>query len=126
MQLNCVSYSVDAKINTLDSEGKCSSSFEKSTKRASQFDLQLTSDKQKSNSRAYRLGFRISLTQAYRLCRYKRRQKNIKCQRVVNMRVGRISRCEKRQDQLVVANCTYITKSKLRMCNSDDTSWKLI
>jgi hypothetical protein len=30
---------VDAKINTLKSEGKCSPSTEKSTKRASQFDL---------------------------------------------------------------------------------------
>ena len=30
---------VDAKINTLESEGKCSPSSEKSTKRASQFDL---------------------------------------------------------------------------------------
>ena len=53
--------SVDAKINILESEGKCSSSHEKSTKRASQFDLKLTSEKTKSNSRAYRLGFRISL-----------------------------------------------------------------
>ena len=33
---------VDAKINTLESEGKCSPSSEKSTKCASQFDLQLT------------------------------------------------------------------------------------
>ena len=30
---------VDVKINTLESEGKCSPSSEKSTKRASQFDL---------------------------------------------------------------------------------------
>ena len=33
---------VDAKINTLESEGKCSPSHEKSTKRANQFDLKLT------------------------------------------------------------------------------------
>ena len=39
---------------------------EKSTKRANQFDLKLTREKTKSNSRAYQLGFRISLTQAYR------------------------------------------------------------
>ena len=32
----------DAKINTLKSEGKCSPSHGKSTKRASQFDLKLT------------------------------------------------------------------------------------
>ena len=57
---------VDAKINTLESEGKCSPSSGKSTKRASQFDLKLTKEKTKSKSRAYRLGFRISLTQAYR------------------------------------------------------------
>ena len=56
---------VDTKINTLESEDKCSPSFEKSTKRASQFDLKLTREKIKLNSRAYRLGFRISLTQAY-------------------------------------------------------------
>jgi len=45
------------KINTLESEGKCSPSSGKSTKRASQFDLKLTREKTKSNSRAYRLGF---------------------------------------------------------------------
>ena len=44
---------VDAKINTLESEGKCSPSHEKSTKRASQFDLKLIREKIKSNSRAY-------------------------------------------------------------------------
>ena len=48
---------VDAKINTLESEGKCSPNTKKSTKRASQFDLKLTREKTKSNSRAYRLGF---------------------------------------------------------------------
>ena len=32
-------FSVDARINTLESEGKCSPSSGKSTKRASQFDL---------------------------------------------------------------------------------------
>ena len=53
---------VDAKINTLESEGKCSPSSVKSTKLASQFDLQLTRDKQKLNLRAYQLEFRISLT----------------------------------------------------------------
>ena len=58
--------SVDVKINTLESEGKCSSSHEKSTKRASQFDLQLTRSKTRLNSREYRLGFQISLTPAYR------------------------------------------------------------
>ena len=57
---------VDAKINTLESKGKCSPSHGKSTKRASQFDLKLTREKTKSNSRAYQLGFRISLRWAYR------------------------------------------------------------
>ena len=38
---------VDAKINTLQSEGKCSPSSGKSTKRASQFDLKLTREKNK-------------------------------------------------------------------------------
>ena len=52
---------VDAKINTLESKGKCSPNTEKSTKRASQFDLKLTRKKTESNSRAYRLGFRMSL-----------------------------------------------------------------
>ena len=52
---------VDAKINTLESEGKCSPSHGKSTKRASQFDLKSTREKINSNSRVYRLGFRISL-----------------------------------------------------------------
>ena len=49
--------SVDAKINTLESEGKCLPSSGKSTKRANQFDLQLIRDKQKLNSRAYQLEF---------------------------------------------------------------------
>ena len=39
--------------STLKSEGKCSPNTEKSTKRASQFDLKLTRKKIKSNSRAY-------------------------------------------------------------------------
>ena len=52
---------VDVKINTLESDGKCSPSHGKSTKRASQFDLKLTREKTKSNSRAYWLEFRISL-----------------------------------------------------------------
>ena len=39
--------SVDGKINTLKSEGKCSRSFGKLTKRASQFDLKLTREKTK-------------------------------------------------------------------------------
>ena len=43
---------VDAQINTLESEGKCSPSHGKSTKRASQFDLKLTREKTKSNWRA--------------------------------------------------------------------------
>ena len=38
---------VDAKINTLESEGKCSPSHGKSTKRASQFDMKLTREKTK-------------------------------------------------------------------------------
>src|SRR6185295_19647523 len=46
---------VDAKINTLESEGKCSPSHGKSTKHASQFVLKLTREKTKSNSRVYRL-----------------------------------------------------------------------
>ena len=36
---------VDAKINTLESEGKCSPSSGKSTKHASQFDMKLTREK---------------------------------------------------------------------------------
>ena len=60
-----LSPTIDVKINTLESEGKCSPSHGKSTKRASQFDLKLTRDKTKSNLRAYRLGFRISLRWAY-------------------------------------------------------------
>ena len=48
---------VDAKINTLESEGKFSPSSENSTKHASQFDLQLTRNKQKLNLRVYRLDF---------------------------------------------------------------------
>ena len=38
---------VDVKINTLEFEGKCSPSSGKSTKRASQFDLKLTKEKNK-------------------------------------------------------------------------------
>ena len=83
---------VDAKINTLESEGKCSLSHRKSTKRASQFDLKLTREKTKSNSRAYRLDSEYLLDgRIGKLCRYYRRQKGIKCKRVVNERIGRIS-----------------------------------
>ena len=55
-----------------------------------------------------------------KLCRYNRRQKDIKCERVINERVGRISRCTKRQNRLWVDDRVCITKSKLRMCNLDD------
>ena len=75
---------VDAKINTLESEGKCSPSHEKSTKRASQFDLKLNRKKQSQ------IRERISWDSEYlsdgrigKLCRYYRRQKDIKCKRVV-------------------------------------------
>ena len=34
----------------------------------------------------------------------------------------RIGRCGKRQNQLVGADRSYITKSKLRMCNLDDVA----
>ena len=42
VELSAESAAVDEKINTLESKDKCSPSFRKSTKRASQFDLQLT------------------------------------------------------------------------------------
>ena len=45
--INRALQSIDAKINTLESEGKCSPSSGKSTKRASQFDLKLKRDKNK-------------------------------------------------------------------------------
>ena len=51
------------------------------------------------------------------LCRYSKRQKDIKYERVINERVGRISRCTKWQNRLKIADCAYITKSKLRMCS---------
>ena len=43
----CLNASVDAKINILESEGKCSPCHGKSTKRASQFDVKLTREKNK-------------------------------------------------------------------------------
>ena len=52
-----------------------------------------------------------------RLCRYGRRQKNIKCEYEINKHVSRISRCEKWQNQLKGADCPCITRSKLPMCN---------
>ena len=45
-----------------------------------------------------------------------------KCGCVINERVGRISRCTKRQNRLWIADCVCMTRSKLRMCNSDDVS----
>ena len=111
------------KINTLESEGKCLPSSGKSTKRASQFDLQLTIDKQKLNSRAYRLGFRISVTPAYRQALpIEKTTKEIKCRCRTNKRTGGFSRCEKRQNQLVGADYTCVIRSKLRMCNLDDVA----
>ena len=115
--------SVDAKINTLKSEGKCSPSSGKSTKRASQFDLKLTREKTKSNSRAYHWDSEY-LSHRYigKLCRYNRRQKGIKCKCITNECVGGISRCTKRQNWLEVADYAYITKSKVRMCNLDNVN----
>ena len=97
----------------------------KSTKHASQFDLKLTREKTKSNSRTYRLGFRISLRWVYRqTLRYYRRQKDIKCNHVINKRIGRISRYTKWQNRLWIADRICMTRSKLRMCNSDDVKLK--
>ena len=45
-----------------------------------------------------------------------------KCKRVINECVGRISRCTRRQNRLWVADYACVTKSKLRMCNSDDVN----
>ena len=45
-----------------------------------------------------------------------------KCKRVINKCVGRISRCTRRQNRLWVADYACVTKSKLRMCNSDDVN----
>ena len=74
----------------------------KSTKRASQFDLKLTREKTKSNSRAYRWDSEyLSDGRISKLCRYYRRQKDIKCKRVVKERIGRISRYTKRQNRLL-------------------------
>jgi len=56
---------VDAKINTLESEGKCSPGSEKSTKRASQFDVKLTREKIKVKYESVLAGFpNISQTSA--------------------------------------------------------------
>ena len=57
-----------------------------------------------------------------KLCRYYSRQKNIKCKRIVKERIDRISRCTNRQNRLWTADRVCMTRSKLRMCNSDDVS----
>ena len=62
---------VDAKINTLESEGKCSPSHEKSTKRASQFDLKL--NRKKQSQIRERIGWDseyLSSRRIGKLCRY--------------------------------------------------------
>ena len=56
--------------------------------------------------------------------RYYRWQKDIKCKRVVNERIGRISRYTKRQNRLWTADRVCMTRSKLRMCSSDDVKLK--
>ena len=45
-----------------------------------------------------------------------------KYKRVINECVGRISRCTRRQNRLWVADYACVTRSKLRMCNSDDVN----
>ena len=62
----------------------------------------------------------LSYRRIGKLCRYNMRQKDIKCERVTNERVGKISRCTRRQNWLEVADYACMTKSKLRMCNLDD------
>ena len=42
-----------------------------------------------------------------------------KYKRIINECVGRISRCTRRQNRLWVADYACVTRSKLRMCNSD-------
>ena len=49
-------------------------------------------------------------------------KKDIKCKHVVKERIGRISRCTKRQNRFEIADRAYITKSKLRMCNINDAN----
>ena len=44
-----------------------------------------------------------------KLCRYYRQQKDIKCKRVVKERIGRISRCTKRQNRLWIADRVFET-----------------
>ena len=45
-----------------------------------------------------------------------------KYKRVINECVGRISRCTRWQNQLWVVDYACVTRSKLRMCNSDDVN----
>jgi len=49
-------------------------------------------------------------------------KKDIKCKRVVKERIGRIILCTKWQNRLWTADRVCVTRSKLRMCNSDDVS----
>ena len=46
-----------------------------------------------------------------KLCRYYKRQKDIKCKRIVNERIGRISRYTKRQNRLWTADHVCMTRS---------------
>ena len=83
---------VDAKINTLESEGKCSPSSEKSTKRASQFDLKLIREKKKVKFESVSAGIpNISQTGVSASFADTVDDKRILNASVINERVGRIS-----------------------------------
>ena len=122
----CVSYylgAVDAKINTLESEGKCSPSTE--SRPSVPVNLTWNWQGKKQNQIRERIGWDfecLSDKRIGKLCRYRKRQKDIKCKRVVKEHVGRISRCTKRRNWLWAADFTCITRSKLWMYNLDDVS----
>ena len=116
---------VDAKINTLESEDKCSPSTESEPN----VPVNLTWNWQgrKQSQIRERIGWDseyLSYGCIGKLCRYYGRQKDIKGKRVVNERIGRISRYTKRHNRLWTANHVCMTRSKLRMCSSDDVKLK--
>jgi len=88
---------VDAKFNTLESEGKCSLSTE--NRPNVPINLTWNWQERKQSRIRERIGWDseyLSHRRIGKLCRYSKWQKDIKCERVINKRVGRIRRCTKR------------------------------
>ena len=115
---------VDAKINTLEFEGKCSPSTESRPSVPVNLTCWLTRIQVNVKFEGVSAGVpiipQIAVSASFADTECDKRI--FKCKRIINECVGKISRCTRRQNRLWVADYARVTKSKLRMCNSDDVN----